>query len=384
MDPFLTVLSWAFLLTSWYNNDMIDSSSPRGCLDTGTIGDLVGCLNNFTVLPSYYNTSTYAAAQPTSEQTDDWTSVITSMLSVDNGNCPTLPGSLGSNYVITPFSDASTNQTFCVLSETTANADGFFVKGWGHMLVPASQSAISRSVHLSAPHPWADIGTPEQAAAIFALSGAHSVLITGRHRRAYDSPTTCVQPSSNKTTYYKTDPAHDVDEPFNIANRAIRAWQNAHGGCPHETCAYLQMHGKGASSCSADTMFISSGLGHSNVSIQWYQTHLDAPAVRLKASVNQVFPKFTAALPSDDTACDLTATNNVFGRLINGVPEEDVCKRGATADIATGQFVHVEQAAISRKDGQHEGWGEVVRRAFRTSCQEGMREDKETGLCKRV
>jgi hypothetical protein len=72
------------------------------------------------------------------------------------------------------------------------------------MAVPAKNTAVSRHVHISAPHPIYDPGTPQQAAANFANTGAKSLFVAGRHRDAYLA-SSCVS-----AEYGKTDPAHDT------------------------------------------------------------------------------------------------------------------------------------------------------------------------------
>ncbi|THU90206.1 hypothetical protein K435DRAFT_760478 [Dendrothele bispora CBS 962.96] len=378
----LLILTWVYLFNFW-TRTTVATVSPKDCLQNSTLIDLVDCLNDFTVGPSYYNASSYAAAQPNAEQLDAWTTTITSMLDFNNVDCSTvsLPKSLSFIYTLTPFLDHSSQTPYCVLSETNSFPDHNYLKGWGLFVVPALQSQITRSIHLSAPHPLADIDTPQQAAAIFSLSGARSLLVSGRIRSAFDEATDCVKPVNPNTTYFKTDPAHDVNEPFNVAARAIRSWQNTHGGCPTDNCAYIQIHGKAASTCLNDTAFISSGLGASPLSsMNWYQTHPQAPALRIKDSFHQVFSgytnfkNFTAAIPPTDPTCSLTATENVFGRLVNGVEEMDVCTTAADASDSadggkedggvTGDFVHIEQAIQARQSDVYELWGEVMRRSF--------------------
>ncbi|KAJ3789323.1 hypothetical protein GGU10DRAFT_260983 [Lentinula aff. detonsa] len=378
----LLVVSWISL----YLNDRakVTKLSPKDCLALHNLNDLISCLDAFTVSPGFYDAVSYAAAQPTEEENTAWTSVVSSMLDVNANDCSSikLPSVLEHFYVVTTFSDADSTRSFCILSETTTSVNQNYTKGWGSMIVPASAKQISRRLHLSAPHPQADINTPQQAGAIFVLSGAHSLLVSGRFRSAYAMETDCIPPTQPRKRYFKTDPTHDIHEPFSIANQAIRDWQNANGGCPSETCAYVQFHGKAAASCAADTMFISSGLGNSNSSLSWYRDpSLDIPARRLRDVARTVFPTWNVTIPPDDPDCALTATSNVFGRLINGVPESNVCMTEANTLTATGEFIHIEQAIVSRQSNVYDHWGEVFKRTFRTSCTEGTVEDSETGIC---
>jgi hypothetical protein len=50
-------------------------------------------------------------------------------------------------------------------------------------------------------------------------------------------------------------------EPFFDAHKVIRMWQIENGGCPSLSCAYLQMHGKGPTTCSEVDVFLSAGIG---------------------------------------------------------------------------------------------------------------------------
>lgn len=51
------------------------------------------------------------------------------------------------------------------------------------------------------------------------------------------------------------------NEPFYFALAQVAAWQDANGGCPWETCAYLQIHGMRTVTCPDYNVFMSSGLG---------------------------------------------------------------------------------------------------------------------------
>jgi hypothetical protein len=86
---------------------------------------------------------------------------------------------------------------------------GTYLKGWGFMVVPASRVAVSRSVHISAPHPGYDLGTVEQAASIFENTGSKSLLVPGRTRTAFLKSSDCIVPVSARQDYFMTDPAHN-------------------------------------------------------------------------------------------------------------------------------------------------------------------------------
>jgi len=178
--------------------------SPSACLLTSqTIQGLSTCLDTFTAPHNSYTSKTYELAQPTADQRMDWKVAVKSLLEVD-GNCSDtlLPLSLRDLYAVAPFQD------FCVLYETSTQK-GSYVKGWGFMVVPASRVAVSRSVHISAPHPGYDLGTVEQAAYVFENTGSKSLLVPGRTRTAFLQSSNCIVPASAKQDYYLTDPAHN-------------------------------------------------------------------------------------------------------------------------------------------------------------------------------
>ena len=181
------------------NSKFTVTSTPASCLKSSTTVDaLVTCLEVFIVPTEYYNKETYEAAQPTSNQRDDWKHLINSFLSVD-GDCSSIliPPSLQGIYTIEAFN------TMCVLYETSC-LEGVYIKGWGFMVVPRLRTSVSRTVHFSAPHPIYDRGTIQQAAFIFESTGSKSLLVAGRARTAFSEPSECLQ------KFYKTDATHNI------------------------------------------------------------------------------------------------------------------------------------------------------------------------------
>jgi hypothetical protein len=182
-------------------------SAAITCLSTSTTFDsLVNCFDAFTVTTGTYDATTYANAQPTPTELTAWNTVIGSLLAVD-GNCNSvsLPSALTGIYTVSLFTESGTGgKSFCVLSESNSGTNGLYVRGWGLVAVPATRGAVSRMMHFSAPHPLADSGTPQQAAALFKRTGAKSLVITGRRRDAYQIN------SCQGSDYFKTDAAHDI------------------------------------------------------------------------------------------------------------------------------------------------------------------------------
>ncbi len=115
--------------------------------------------------------------------------------------------------------------------------------------------------------------------------------------------------------------------------------------------------------CSLDTP---SEIVSGSSDAEWYLDDVDRPAKRLRRELQTSFPTYNVSLPSD-TTCSLSATKNVFARLLNGVAESEVCLEAATADNATGQFIHVEQAYHATLEDAFDGWARALIATFLVS-----------------
>ncbi|KAI5827974.1 hypothetical protein K523DRAFT_373962 [Schizophyllum commune Tattone D] len=366
---------WATLysLVSWDITKDTNLSSPD-CLSAPTLPALAACYANYTVPAAHYDAASYATAQPKDYEVLAFRAAIHRMLDISNGaaDCfgTELPVVLQSIYSVHSFVDQENGEAYCVLAEKHV-LNGHYAYGWGFMAVSDKKitpgAAVHHlvpqhprlDVHLSAPHPIFDGPVDTQAAALFTQARARSLFISGRHRRAFDARSDCESESPSGTKYYATDPAHSTSEPFHLAQVAIKDWQDAHGGCPTASCAYIQLHGKAKTTCPQDVAFISSGLGHDPASLTWY-LQTDLPARRLQAALTDAFPAWNISLPTD-SPCILTASKTVFGKYVNGVPLGELCGTDATPESATGAFVHVEQAMEARGEGAYEGRASFLR-----------------------
>ncbi|KZW04420.1 hypothetical protein EXIGLDRAFT_599281 [Exidia glandulosa HHB12029] len=354
--------------------------SPNTCLNaSNTFEQLINCFNGFTFPHDSYTATTYAQAQPEPAERASWTTAVSTLLAIDGEDftCAdalsslVAPNPLGGLYTYSLFHDDETEEEFCILHETTSvvvNGTAVYAKGWGLVAVPATRSCAQRDLHFAAPHPEWDLETPQQAAALFKSTHARSLLIAGRIRTAFMEPTDCIVSSTSSN--WKTDPAHDVEQPFFNASIAIyRAQMKA--GCDPLSCAFIQLHGKGATTCASDDMFLSSGLGASAGSVEWYTDSTPRPVKMIQQALltSAAFPSWTITLPSEDPSCTaLMATTNVVGRHLNGVDLSSVCEVGATAKTATGLFVHIEQSAASRSGDVYGNWTRALESAFPPLC----------------
>ncbi|RUP44761.1 hypothetical protein BC936DRAFT_149041 [Jimgerdemannia flammicorona] len=364
---------------------------------------------------------------------------VTAMLNID-GNCSsvTVPTSISSIYAIRTFRDTSKNSDFCVFYEKTSrqaftSTKREYQKGWGIFVVPKTFRQVSRFIHLSAPHPKWDSGTPQQAAYLFANSGAKSLLVDGRHRWAITAPSACISVGNHS----KTDPTHDNNEVFHSASQVIHNWQiNAPNTCPVTGgCAFIQIHGKASNTCSGSGGTINSRIfvsccsqpsltcqhnhlhhypltfKHKNKSnglagsSTLYRTYSTSPANRLAYHLSQAFGAGSGGvnMPINDTVCDLAASTNVFGRIVNGVlnsPANHECTTAATdaSALNKNRFVHAEQspdmralspdsclstgcAGASRNINTNwPAWNTALKKAFAATCVGGVPADPSSLL----
>lgn len=111
----------------------------------------------------------------------------------------------------------------------------------------------------------------------------------------------------------------------------------------------------------------------------WYTDILDSPVRRVKSQFEIAFgPAWEISLPSDNS-CVLTATQNVCGRLLNGVSESSVCS--LSSSTASGEFIHIEQNSAAREDSNYSRWNAALNAAFASTCNAGMSISPVTSLC---
>ncbi|TFK21850.1 hypothetical protein FA15DRAFT_672144 [Coprinopsis marcescibilis] len=356
---------------------MVDAAAIN-CLTTSTtIEALTTCLVGYTVPSGFYNSggvgglSGYTTAQPTSSERTAWSTAVNNLLNI-NGDCPTTPvdvPGLGGTYTMARFTESSDGRAFCVISEknTFAGTTNVFARGWGFVIATANNADHLRALHFSAPHPIYDQTTPTQASALFKRVNAKSLVVAGRHRQASSESSACATPSNASDTYYRTDPSHDDDEPFHDALVATRDWQNNNGGCPNDRCAYIQFHRK--TSCPTYDIFLSSGPGNGAASHEWYHGTTVRPVRRLKEALDANLPPLAGTLhglPSTANDCQLTATKNVFGRIVNGRIPPTHCSNDATLASVTGSFIHVEQSDPIVLADYYDEWTNALVSAFPT------------------
>jgi hypothetical protein len=239
--------------------------------------------------------------------------------------------SLAANYQIRTFKDSLTSKSYCLLMEVLdTDLDGVVDKGWGTFIV--NNNATRRNLNQSAPHPIFDSTTENQAINIFQDTDSRSYLMCGAHRHSNGmTGGTC------DSKYGEADCAHQMDGMFHAA---VVALNNYYASTPW---THIQWHGKGNMQCPLVDVYGSQGFKGAQPP--------NSNVISLKAFMAINRHEFTFEL-TDNSACDLDATDNVQGRYLNGAT--DIC-RANTGGMATNKFVHLEQSRHIR-DGGAEIW----------------------------
>lgn len=353
-------LIYLILISSKLCTQFAYANEPSQCLyEALSVNSLVKCLQRFIVQNKTNIETNWTPDPPTVDQRNAWSNVIEELLGSEE-NCTeiTIPESLSDIYAIEKFTEIQ-EISYCVLYEKQI-VDGHFAKGWGIFMVPHSSNSTKLSmVHISTPHPFTDGSVQDQAANIFHKTSAKSLLISGVSRFASSDKSRCDK------RYYSMDGAHDNGTMFHTANLAIMKWQMAKIGCPSESCAFIQFHGKAKTSCKESSIFLSTGLGRSPSSIAFYKNKT-LPVQRLKKHLRQTLSrkKLTANSPLEDKSCKLTAGSNIFGRVLNGVDVGHECSSSANSTTATGYFIHVEQSLEARRRQAYSGWAKALLMTF--------------------
>jgi hypothetical protein len=286
------------------------SAATLACTAATTLDALANCVKN--QIPA--NGSGEWIAATATEQTA-WRSVVNQML---NGSCSVaLPAAIAIAAQIRTFTDSATGRNYCLLMEVLdANNNGKVDRGWGAFMVNASATL---EISHQAPHPLADLTTENQSIGVFGGTDSRSWLMAGAHRMAATGSNAC------QSSYGASDAAHAINNMFHATNLELMSF---YGNTDWQA---IQWHGMAADTCSPANAFLSHGRTVNPAATD--------KNLLLKNSMISAHPTWVLETPV--SSCSLNATDNVQGRLINGVPEASVC--GTAASSYNGKFLHIEQ-----------------------------------------
>jgi hypothetical protein len=284
------------------------------CSSSTTLDALVMCIR--AQMPAS-GSNGYVA--PTMAQRADWQAVVRQML---QGMCDfAVPASLSGLVQVRTFMDTGNGRSYCLLMEVRdQNGNQIVDNGFGTFI---TYNSASRQLSHQAVHPIADSTTDSQAVAVFRDTDSRSFLMAGAHRDANSAASTC------RPSFPESDASHNSNTMVQATNEALLAY---YGTTPWFA---IQWHGMAQSTCPMTDVYPSHGRDVS--------TPADTIAM-LGKNVVAAHPTWDLDLPGSDpksNMCSLNATENVAGRLLNGVAAESVCS--VEASSATQKFIHIEQ-----------------------------------------
>ncbi|KAK6024846.1 hypothetical protein OSTOST_09276, partial [Ostertagia ostertagi] len=242
---------------------------------------------------------------------------------------------------------------FCVIHELIPKEAQRFPRMWGYTVI-ASKAYALRPMHHSATHFDSDGPVCAQAAALFENTRSRTLVIAGASRFAVKGD----HRSECQEHFQLADAAHNNRTMFHWVNVVLKDLAAEEAGVKDNGHFFIQWHGMAETSCLSSDVFLSTGIQNCSI----YDT--DIPVRRLLNSFNRLTAGqgLKASTPREDVDCRLTAGTNVFGRYLNGVPQEFVCNTASHEKDVTGKFAHVEQKRASRENISL--WTAVIEDAF--------------------
>jgi hypothetical protein len=286
-------------------------SSGLTCPSSTTLESLVMCIRD--QMPKR-GSNGYVA--PTAPQRADWRTVVNQML---QGSCDfAVPDSLDQVVQVRTFTDADNGRNYCLLMEVQdQNADGSIDHGFGTFIV---YNHATLQLSHQAVHPIADGNTESQALTVFKNTHSRSFLMAGAHRNANSAASAC------RPSFPESDASHNSNTMVQATNEELLAYYG-------DTSWFaIEWHGMAASTCPMTDVYPSHGR-------DVVPAPTDKIAV-LRQNLLASHPSWHVDLPGSDS-CSLNATENVQGRLLNGVGAGDVCSTEASS--YTQKFIHIEQ-----------------------------------------
>ena len=279
------------------------------CPSSMTLDALVRCIR--AQMPQV-NSNRYVA--PTPSQRADWRIIVNQML---QGSCDfAVPVSLNGIVQVRTFTDTGNGRSYCLLMEVRNQKHPRLVDhGFGTFLV---YSNATRQLSHQAVHPIFDGNTEIQAVTVFKDTGSRSFLMAGAHRNANSAASACLPDER------ESDPSHNVNTMVQATNEELLAYYGA------ASWFAIQWHGMGAARCPTTDVHLSHGV----------DVTPDGKIAVLRDKVKLHNQGWSVSLAGEGS-CDRNATENMQGRLLNGVAAERVCCTPASS--ITQKFIHIEQ-----------------------------------------
>ncbi len=301
------------------------------CLNTSsTLEDLVNCIHDY--MPrSFSNDDTEGFDLPTITETTQWRDLVGRMMAGECDSISLNKYDWGSDFTTTHFTDTQNGNTYCVFMETKYNTFTNtkvitrVTHGWGTFIINPHPD---RELSIQIAHPFSDKDTGGEGISIFKDTNSRSFLMAGTHRDANNVTSTC------QTSYTQSDVTHNVENMFQPTVEELLAFYRRLG----VSFTAIQFHGMDVSSCQGVSVYLTYGSSTTPA--------VSDKILELKSNLVSHNPTWTVIVPGDSLSCTLHGSDNVQGRLLNGVAAGEVCTRDAL--IYSGKFFHVEQKTCCR------------------------------------
>jgi hypothetical protein len=183
-----------------------------------------------------------------------------------------------------------------------------------------------RELSRQAVHPIADSTTEIQAVTVFKNTDSRSYLMAGAHRDANAARSTC------RTSFPQSDASHNINTMVQPTEEELLAH---YGDAPWFA---IEWHGMAASTCPRTDVCPSHGRDAA-------QEPTDRNAV-LRDTLLALHPSWHVNLPGSGS-CDLNATENAQGLLLNGIAAEGLCGASETTNatdlVSDSSFINPSQ-----------------------------------------
>jgi len=284
---------------------------------------------------------------PTASQLASWRTVFQSLLAGAWGPAHIQARMISSTYNVVQFLDTTTGRIYYVLMEgipgqipdPANHPSGVSItdpadptrRGWGTYVFAAQPE---RALSLSAPHPFDDVETEDEAVEAFLAAGARTLLIAGTDRDQNTAKAPCAQSSR---PFLEADVSHTAESVFQMAFEEIYS--------SDATTWHLQFHGNAgtARGCQDVDVFLSNGIEAAPATLHTLAANIEAES-RAKAPGGPTLEVDVYDAPHD---CILRGTNNMQMRFASGRPHASICLGKDPEEPS--RFIHVEQSRDARR-----------------------------------
>ncbi|KAF8373414.1 hypothetical protein PRIPAC_79843, partial [Pristionchus pacificus] len=239
---------------------------------------------------------------------------------------------------------------YCVMHEPIPKGEkDLFPRTFGYIVIRLpSNDGID--IHHSAAHFESDGEVTKQCATLFEMTKSRSMVNNGMSRYSVQGrPDSTCQPGNTVA-----DAVHNINMAFHAMLQGVfDSTKSARANY------YIQWHGMAQTSCPVSDAFISLGANGKNEIYQRANV-ADKLARAITQSSNG---KIVGRTPFDDSQCNLVAGTNVFGRIVHGINEKEVCDTPAM--FFNERFIHIEQKMDARSSFSQ--WTNALNSVFRPS-----------------